>query len=739
MAKRTTKRASPPPSGPGRRGLADADRLLATPPIGSAVSDEPPKARTREENDPAFAGRHLVRQVGPLFDLIRHRDTQMPLTAAIYGPWGSGKTTAMRWIESMLLRWSADGKRVIKDSGKAPEEFVDVRAVWFYPWKYQDKGDVLRGIIAEIIRETITVKGADAATIQNAVRRFGGFLGRSFLSVLDSVELSGKVEGGVASGGAKMDLGFARDIAEDFQRTNQPDKAFLNHFEETLGDWTRDTIGKSGKRLVVFIDDLDRCLPRVALQVLEALKLYLRVPEIIFVVGVDRTVITNLVENIYEEDKVEGIDAARYLAKMFQVEVTLDAEEDLAGGFFEDFTDGHDVWAMLEPLPEARKTLRSYILHHADRNPREIKRLFNGIMMAAVGELHYSGRERTTQQLHPTQDGREREASMLLLGARRFLIRHRLQFLHAEAKDTDKARQYAGCTHAIGTLFFHDFCRRWAEGEHHDTIRQQTNLEPFWFLLGDEWLGRVMPLGVVAKRDEETDVSSSQPRDKEETGAREKDTRASAEPKVRDPAEWRRAILAAETDELRTLRDAIALVANTKPEELNETDLAELTYLDLDGTGVSDLAPLSGLTALDYLNLEGTGVADLAPLTGLTALEYLDLEGTGVADLAPLAGLTTLNKLYLEHTGVADLAPLAGLTALEYLDLQGTGVVDVEPLAGLTALKYLGLQGTGVVDVEPLAGLTALKYLGLEGTSVSRSDVRWLHENLPRCQIFTDT
>jgi len=41
-------------------------------------------------------------------------------------------------------------------------------------------------------------------------------------------------------------------------------------------------------RMVIFIDDLDRCLPEVALQVLEALKLYFNIDGVAFVLGIDR-------------------------------------------------------------------------------------------------------------------------------------------------------------------------------------------------------------------------------------------------------------------------------------------------------------------------------------------------------------------------------------------------------------------------------------------------------------------
>jgi Leucine-rich repeat (LRR) protein len=62
-----------------------------------------------------------------------------------------------------------------------------------------------------------------------------------------------------------------------------------------------------------------------------------------------------------------------------------------------------------------------------------------------------------------------------------------------------------------------------------------------------------------------------------------------------------------------------------------------ITELDLSGTHLKDLKPLSGLNALKDLNLGRTPVDDLSPLSGLSSLEILHLDGTKVTDLTPLS------------------------------------------------------------------------------------------------------
>jgi internalin A len=179
----------------------------------------------------------------------------------------------------------------------------------------------------------------------------------------------------------------------------------------------------------------------------------------------------------------------------------------------------------------------------------------------------------------------------------------------------------------------------------------------------------------------------------------------------------------------------------------DETDQNEIAQLLLSRAACqAESARLLGATATRgkaaFLNLSGcTGLTDLAPLAGLTCLQSLYLNGcTGLTDLAPLAGLASLQSLYLNScTGLTDLAPLAGLASLQLLDLGGcTGLTDLAPLAGLAGLQWLYLEGcTGLTDLAPLAGLASLQLLDLSGcTGLTDEAVERLQKSLPK--VFVD-
>ena len=68
---------------------------------------------------------NFLYKLGPLFDILRHPRTKTPMAILISGDWGTGKTSAMKWLQGLLEKWNETaGRRELK-----------VRPVWFYPRK----------------------------------------------------------------------------------------------------------------------------------------------------------------------------------------------------------------------------------------------------------------------------------------------------------------------------------------------------------------------------------------------------------------------------------------------------------------------------------------------------------------------------------------------------------------------------------------------------------------------------
>jgi formylglycine-generating enzyme required for sulfatase activity len=117
----------------------------------------------------------------------------------------------------------------------------------------------------------------------------------------------------------------------------------------------------------VFVDDLDRCLPDKAVEVLEAIKLFLDVPGCVFVLGIAREVIEQGIKVRYKDYETR-LDGAEYLEKIIQIPFSLPPiDEQAVKHYVKDIAGAN--------LPDPRcETVFSVGL---EPNPRRIKRTLN--------------------------------------------------------------------------------------------------------------------------------------------------------------------------------------------------------------------------------------------------------------------------------------------------------------------------------------------------------------------------
>jgi hypothetical protein len=221
--------------------------------------------------------------------------TATPVVVGVFGPWGSGKTTAMRLVEHLLR----EGPRTSPAS-------VRVRTVWFDPWRYQFDDHPALNLVHDVAHSL----GLDRVEkVKNALKAIARAL-------TDDVRIP--VIG--------WRLGKARDVlneAGEAAYLRRSEMVLLRqHFGEILGEAVRaeDDAAEGTGRLIVFIDDLDRCQASQALKLLEALKLFLDVPGCVYVLGVDPAVLAPA----FASGSLAGAAGHEdYLEKLVQVPIYL--------------------------------------------------------------------------------------------------------------------------------------------------------------------------------------------------------------------------------------------------------------------------------------------------------------------------------------------------------------------------------------------------------------------------------
>ena len=664
---------------------------------------QPPRVTILGDN-PLFEGKphldsfELNFRLGPIYDVLRHPMTPTPMAVAIYGGWGTGKTSAMKWLDGQLNQWNREGDDPNNDK-------VDVYPVWFYPWKYHSKEDVWRGLIAEVILKSVSVGDATPTRVRDAAKRFGIFLGRSFLDALSHIKLKAG-----AKAGPQVEVSGAlfSDIFEEFQKVNRPEKAYLNQFEYTLTHWVAHTLGDR-ERIVIFIDDLDRCMPDVALQVLEALKLYLNIPKLIFVLGLDRQVIDDMVKKYYEDLGVGSDKARKYLDKMFQLEVTLDPSQQQIEQYLERHLASINLWSDQVHFTDAqRKIFSRIILDLAGRNPREVKRLVGSALSLAAGTLF---------PLDPDQKSGDRltfAQGFQIFFLKKILAepRYNLASMAGSRRGDEFFRKWSAVVRDSGADVPTSFPvpESMVETLAGAKARKPYENEEATKNLVDQWLGRYVPEAYRGMCEDLSCVNYLRLFADRNLGELMRIEYPRSSETIEEAA--------GSISSLQLIREAIARYCGKTPEQIDEEEILLTTKLDLSGARISELDSIKPMVKLTHLILAATQIHDVKPLQYLTDLESLNLSHTSVSDLEPLARLQKLKTLNISATKVTDFSPLQAMVQLVDISLSRTLISKLEVLRGLAKLKSLILSRTSVTDLEPIRDAKELRYLDLRDTPI---------------------
>lgn len=249
-----------------------------------------------------------------------------PISIGVSGGWGAGKTSLVRMIEGRLKLVDVPGSN----------SYV---IVTFNPWLYQDfesaRGALLQLVGDEALRlaaknESLLKKakrlvmrinllrlaqlgGEAAATLYTGVPV--GSIGEAVLKVGGFLALGDNTGTNDGEGQEKnaVDNKAADGLLKPVEPVSLPNEIqlFRNALEELLEELK--------VTLVVFVDDLDRCLPKTAISTLESIRLLLFLKRSAFVVAADNEFIRGAVRVHFEGTGISGEVATNYFDKLIQV------------------------------------------------------------------------------------------------------------------------------------------------------------------------------------------------------------------------------------------------------------------------------------------------------------------------------------------------------------------------------------------------------------------------------------
>ena len=318
-------------------------------------------------------------EVSQIVTEILETEAMLPVSIGIFGNWGAGKSSLLNLIEQEINQ----------------NEWIVIK---FDAWLYQGFDDA-RAALLEVIASHLIQAANDNETILQK--------SKNLLARIDGLRLAGLFVEGVALAAGLPTFGLASKLIGTAQNTldgiqdeteskqivevgknlvdsgknlikpkeKQTPPQQIDEFRKEYGEILQDL----GKKLVIIIDNLDRCLPANAIQTLEAIRLFLFLNRTAFIIAADEEMIRHSVAEHYKDLSYRHqID---YLDKLIQIPIRVPK-----AGVLEIRAYLYMLYAIHQKLPTEKLTnLRQFLENHLQQSwqnqslkPEQVAELIGG-------------------------------------------------------------------------------------------------------------------------------------------------------------------------------------------------------------------------------------------------------------------------------------------------------------------------------------------------------------------------
>ena len=238
-----------------------------------------------------------------------------PQVFGIHGDWGLGKTSFLHQVQWHLTKTcpqqpDSEIKEAVRRLLQTGDYKNPIRAVWFDAWRYQYESEPIIALLQEMRSQLSWTNRLLNKTSRNIQVSVSG--------ALLSMENLTKNIGFRYSKFQATD----RKWKQDNLAVTIPSHLVRMHLQKAIAQLMPDPPDKDSEaRLVVFIDDVDRCDSEMAYRLLEGLKIYLTLDNCVFVIGMNQKVIERAIASrltAKSDDHDARSQAAAYMEKLCQ-------------------------------------------------------------------------------------------------------------------------------------------------------------------------------------------------------------------------------------------------------------------------------------------------------------------------------------------------------------------------------------------------------------------------------------
>ena len=320
------------------------------------------------------------------------KTAQTPMTIAVQGEWGCGKTSLMN---SLYAHCCANFIPPSSSDEPPQEHLLDedesrpYLGVWVNTWQYSMlKNDsdaqvaVIKGVAREMNAQMDKLLGSSTTARE---------VGRRLMNSL----------GGIALTAAKVGIhsvGLNPESLDDFREAMQSEQEGPEHvrrkFKESVATYLKEY--NEGQRLknrvkgfIFFIDDLDRLDPPVAVQILSLLKNLFEAENCIFILAIDyEVVVEGLVSRFGKKTESNEREFRSFFDKIIQLSFRVSIESYQIDTFLKSLLTDIKFCKRTKTLEneDFLADITSLVLNSCGKNPRSIKRMVNTLSL--VRKIH---------------------------------------------------------------------------------------------------------------------------------------------------------------------------------------------------------------------------------------------------------------------------------------------------------------------------------------------------------------
>ncbi|MBU5270135.1 KAP family P-loop NTPase fold protein [Clostridium cochlearium] len=266
-----------------------------------------------------------------ILKLIINDEDLLPASVGVYGDWGSGK--------SSLIKMSMD------ELNKNKNTVCLIFNGWLFEG-YEDAKTALMGSILDVIEKEMDFTPKAKACIRGLYKSIDKFkLLKSGAKIGADIFLTGGIGTLVDMGMNKVGKLIAEKISNAAKDTENISEIIYNIDLEKIQENIQEELSNKEirndirefqnnfvellketkiEKLVIFVDELDRCSPDTILETLEAIRLFLFIGSVAFIIGADERHISYAVKKKFKEIEGLQIDIGKeYLEKMIQYPIRI--------------------------------------------------------------------------------------------------------------------------------------------------------------------------------------------------------------------------------------------------------------------------------------------------------------------------------------------------------------------------------------------------------------------------------